>query len=92
MFHLYLAGSANLGSTAAATTISTLISSAGTWIAGLGATGGGLMIGYHGLMRSLSGGDAQADAHHLQSIKKVAAGTAVVVGSAGIAHFIGGIF
>ena len=92
-FHGHLlAASANLGQTKAAKTISTLISSAGAWIAGLGAVGGGTMIGYHGLMRNLSGGDAQADAHHLQAIKKVAVGTAIVVGASGIAHFIGGIF
>lgn len=92
-FHGHLvAVSANLGQTKAAQTLKTLVSSGGTWIAGLGAVGGGTMIAYHGLMRNLSGGDAQADAHHLQAIKKVAVGTAVVVGASGIAHFIGGIF
>jgi hypothetical protein len=92
-FHGHLmAVNANLGHTKAAKTIKTLIKSAGTWIAGLGAVGGGTMIGYHALMRNLSGGDAQADAHHLQAIKKVAVGTAIVVGASGIAHFVGGLF
>ena len=93
MIHeMLLAASANLGSTKAAQTVTTLTTSAGSYIMGLGATGGGLMIGYHALMRNLSGGDQQADAHHLQSIKKVAVGTALVVGAGGIAHFVGGIF
>lgn len=84
--------SANLGTTKAAGAITTLITSGGGYLAGLGGTGGGLMIAYHALMRNMSGGDQQADAHHLQSIKKVAVGTAMVVGAGGMAHFIGGIF
>ena len=84
--------SANLATTKAAGAITTLITSGGTYLAGLGGTGGGLMIAYHALMRNMSGGDQQADAHHLQSIKKVAVGTAMVVGAGGMAHFIGGIF
>ncbi len=82
----------NLSSTVAGSTIKNLIKSAGNWVIGLGMTGGGLMVGYHALMRNLSGGDQQADAHHLQSIKKVAVGTALVAGAGGLAHFVGHLF
>lgn len=89
--HLMAAGP-NIGSTKAATAITGLVSSASGWLAGLGGTGGGLMIGYHALMRNFSGGDAQTDAHHLSAMKKVIVGTAIVVGAGGIAHFSAGLF
>nr|WP_281042023.1 hypothetical protein [Sulfobacillus thermotolerans] len=43
-------------------------------------------------MRNLSGGDGATDAHHLQAMKKVIVGTAIVAGAGGIAHFAGGLF
>ncbi len=82
----------NIGATKAGQAISGLMGSAGTWISGLGITGGGLMVGYHALMRNLSGGDGATDAHHLQAMKKVIVGTAIVAGAGGIAHFAGGLF
>ena len=44
------------------------------------------------IMWNFSGGDASVDAHHLAAMKKVAVGTALVVGAGGIAHFMGGLF
>lgn len=87
-----LMASTNIASTKAASAISGLVSSSSAWIAGLGAAGGGLMIGYHALMRNFSGGDAQTDAHHLAGMKKVIVGTAIVVGAGSLAHFAGGLF
>lgn len=95
MHHLmYLASTTttNIGATTAGQAITGLLGSAGTWISGLGITGGGLMVAYHALMRNLSGGDGATDAHHLQAMKKVIVGTAVVAGAGGIAHFAGGMF
>ena len=95
MHHIvYLATGAtsNIANTKAGTAISGLMNSAGTWIASLGVGGGGLMVAYHALMRNLSGGDGATDAHHLQAIKKVVVGTAIVAGAGGIAHFAGGLF
>ncbi len=89
---ILLASAPNIGQTKAGTAISGLMNSAGTWIAGLGVSGGALMVGYHALMRNLSGGDGATDAHHLQGIKKVVIGTAIVAGAGGIAHFAGGLF
>lgn len=92
LHHIYLAAAPNIATTRAGRAISGLISSTGTWIAGLGIPAGGLMFGYHAIMRTLSGGDAQVDAHHLAAMKKVAIGTALVVGAGGIAHFAGSLF
>ena len=93
LHHLLLAGgSVNIANTKAGQAISGLISGAGTWIGGLGVAGGGLMVGYHAIMRNFSGGDASTDAHHLGQIKKVLVGTAVVAGAGGLAHFAGGLF
>ena len=94
LHHTYLAAGTvgNIGSTRAGQAISNLITSTGGWVAGLGIPAGGLMIGYHAMMRNLSGGDASVDAHHLAAMKKVAVGTALVVGAGGIAHFMGGLF
>ncbi|MCL6562181.1 MAG: hypothetical protein K6U87_04155 [Firmicutes bacterium] len=82
----------NIAQTQAAQTITTLLTSATGWIAGLGVLGGGLMIGYHGLMRMFSGGDAATDAHHLSAMKKVIYTTAIVSGGAGLVHFLAGLF
>ena len=91
--HMHLmAGTVNLGATKAGKTISSLVTNAGGWIAGLGVPAGGLMVAYHAVMRNLSGGDAQTDAHHLAAMKKVIVGTAVIAGAGGIAHFAGGLF
>ncbi|MCY0886097.1 MAG: hypothetical protein OWV35_09485 [Firmicutes bacterium] len=90
--HMLLASGVNIANTKAASTISSLITSAGTWIAGLGVSAGGLMVAYHALMRNLSGGDGATDAHHLQAMKKVIVGTAIVAGAGGLAHFAGGLF
>ncbi len=93
LHHTYLAaGTTNIASTKAGQAITSLITSTGGWLAGLGMPAGGLMIGYHAIMRNLSGGDASVDAHHLAAMKKVAVGTALVVGAGGIAHFMGGLF
>ena len=94
MHHLmYLAAAApNIANTKAGQAISGLMGSTGMWISGLGITGGGMMVGYHALMRNLSGGDGATDAHHLQAMKKVIVGTAIVAGAGGIAHFAGGLF
>lgn len=78
-----------IANTKAGSAISGLISSSAAWLVGLAIPAGGLMIGYHAVMRNMSGGDAQTDAHHLSAIKKVAVGTALVAGAAGIAHFMG---
>ncbi len=90
--HILVAAGVNIANTKAAQTITALISSATGWLAGLAATGGGLMIGYHALMRNFSGGDAQTDAHHLQAMKKVLVGTAIATGAADLAHFAAGLF
>ena len=97
LHHYYLAqgttgGATSISGTKAGQAISSLITSSGTWIAGLGIPAGGLMIAYHAIMRNFSGGDASVDAHHLAAMKKVAVGTALVVGAGGIAHFFGGLF
>lgn len=81
--------STTIASTKAGAAISGLVSSSSAWLGGLAVPAGGLMIGYHAVMRNISGGDAQTDAHHLSSMKKVAVGTAIVAGAAGIAHFMG---
>jgi hypothetical protein len=67
-----------------------LLGTATNGIMGVGGIGGALMIGYHALMRNLSGGDQSVDAHHLSAIKKVAVGTAVVVCAGAIGHFAAG--
>lgn len=90
--HYLASGTVNIGNTKAGQAITGLIGSSTTWLAGLGVGGGAMMIGYHGLMRTFSGGDAQTDAHHLAAMKKVLVGTGVVVGSAGLAHFAAGLF
>ena len=100
LHHFYLAqgttgttgAASSISGTKAGQAISSLVSSSGTWIAGLGIPAGGLMIAYHAIMRNFSGGDASVDAHHLAAMKKVAVGTALVVGAGGIAHFMGGLF
>ena len=86
-----LASTINIGSTKAGKTISGFVTGAGGWLAGLGIPAGGLMIGYHALMRTFSGGDAQTDAHHLAAMKKVLVGTVIVAGAGGLAHFAGGL-
>lgn len=72
------------------THLNTLLSSGGGWIAGLGATGGGVMLGYHALMRNFND-DPQATSHHTASMKKVLVGTAIVAASGAIAAFAGKI-
>ena len=89
--HLMAAGTTSIANTKAGHAISSLITSTGGWIAGLGIPGGGLMIGYHAIMRNFSGGDAQTDAHHLSAMKKVAVGTAIVAGAGGLAHLMGAV-
>lgn len=91
--HMHLmASTVNIGATKAGRTIASLITGMGGWIAGLGIPAGGLMVGYHAVMRNFSGGDAQTDAHHLAAMKKVIVGTAIIAGAGGIAHFAGGLF
>ena len=90
--HVYMAVAPNIATSTAGQAVSGMITSTGTWIAGLGVPAGSLMFAYHAIMRNMSGGDAQVDAHHLASMKKVAVGTALVVGAGGIAHFAGGLF
>ncbi|NMP24468.1 hypothetical protein [Sulfobacillus harzensis] len=91
--HMHLlASTTNLGATKAGQTIKSLVTNTGGWVAGLGIPAGGLMIGYHAIMRNLSGGEAATDAHHLQAMKKVLVGTAIVAGAGGLAHFAGGLF
>ncbi len=75
------------GISAAMTSVRGLLASAGNGIMGLGGVGGGLMIGYHALMRNMSGGDQSADAQHLSAMKKVGVGTVLVVCAGAIAHF-----
>ena len=67
--------------------VKNLLGAAGNGIMGLGGGGGGLMFAYHALMRNLSGGDQQVDAHHLSAMKKVGVGTVLVVCAGAIAHF-----
>lgn len=87
--HIYTAAAPNIATSPAGQAVSGFISGTGSWIAGLGVPAGGLMFAYHAIMRNMSGGDAQVDAHHLAAMKKVAIGTALVVGAGGIAHFTG---
>lgn len=68
--------------------IQDLLTSGGTWIAGLGVPGGGLMIAYHALMRNFND-DPQSTAHHLASMKKVLAGTAIVGAAGALSVFAG---
>jgi len=75
------------GIPAAMGSVQKLLSAAGNGIMGLGGVGGGLMIGYHALMRNMSGGDQSADAQHLSAMKKVGVGTVLVVCAGAIAHF-----
>ena len=90
--HIYTAAAPNIANTTAGQDIASLITSTGTWLAGLGIPAGGLMVAYHAIMRNMSGGDAQVDAHHLSAMKKVIVGTILVAGAGGIAHFAGGLF
>lgn len=92
MVHIMLHVVPNIATTTAGQAISGMLSSTGTWIAGLGVPAGGLMVAYHAIMRNMSGGDAQVDAHHLAAMKKVIVGTVLVAGAGGIAHFAGGLF
>lgn len=64
-----------------------LLATVGNGIMGLGSVAGGLMLGYHALMRNLSGGDPQVDAQHLNAMKKVGVGTVLIVCAGAIAHF-----
>lgn len=75
------------GISTAMTGVRGLLAAAGNGIMGLGGVGGGLMIGYHALMRNMSGGDQSADAQHLSAMKKVGVGTVLVVCAGAIAHF-----
>ena len=75
----------------AVTQLTTLLSSAGGWISGLGVVGGGTMLGYHALSRNLND-DPQQVAHHTASMKKVLVGTAIIVAAGGLAHFVAGAF
>ncbi len=68
----------------------TFLTDAGTWIMGLGAGGGSLMLAYHALMRNFNE-DPQMVAHHTASMKKVLIGTAIVAASGAIATFAGTI-
>lgn len=70
------------------TNFQTFLTNAGGWIATLGAAGGGLMLGYHALMRNLND-DPQMVAHHTASMKKVLVGTAIVAAAGAIAAFAG---
>ena len=68
--------------------IQTLLTTAGTGVLALGVPGGGLMIGYHALMRNLID-DPQSVGHHTSSIRKVLVGTAII-GAAGALTTIAG--
>ena len=81
------AGPSTASPSEAMTSIQTLLANLGNGIMGLGSVGGGLMLGYHGLMRNLSGGEPQVDAQHLNAMKKVGVGTVLVVCAGAIAHF-----
>lgn len=70
--------------------ISSTISGLGTWVAGLGVTGGTLMVAYHALARNLND-DPQSVAHHTSSIRKVVVGTGLVAGAALVAKFGSGL-
>lgn len=87
----HLAVNTNIGSTAIGQNISSLITNTGTWIAGLGVGGGGLMTAFHGLMLQTTGGDPSLDAHHRQAIRKVITTTALIGGAGVVAHFAGGL-
>ncbi len=71
--------------------VTTLLSTASGWMAGLSATGGGLMVGYHAVMRNLND-DPQAVAHHTGSMKKVLVGTAIACGATGIVSLVSSAF
>jgi hypothetical protein len=90
--HMLVAAGVNIANTKAAQTITSLVASATAWLAGLAATGVGLMIGDHALMRNFSGGDAATDAHHLQAMKKVLVGTVIATAAADLAHFAATLF
>lgn len=92
LHHVYLAaGNTNIATTAAGTNIKSFVTNTGAWLAGLGIPVGSGMFAYHAVMRNISGGDQQADAHHLSAMKKVVIGTIAVVGAGGVAHFAGGL-
>jgi len=73
------------------TQITTLLTNAGGWIAGLAGVGGGCMVAYHAIMRNLND-DPQMVAHHTGSIKKVLTGTAIAVSATGLATWLAGQF
>ena len=68
-----------------------MLGTATGWLTGLGAGGGGVMVGYHQVMRMFSGGDPQVDAHHQSATKKVLVGACVVAGAGALAHFAVGV-
>ena len=66
--------------------LSSTLSQATGWIAGLSVPAGGAMLGYHAVARVMND-DPQHVAHHTASIRKVVTGTAIVGVAATIAHF-----
>jgi hypothetical protein len=68
-----------------------LLNAAGGWISGLGAAGGGTMVGYHALMRNLND-DPQSVAHHTASMKKVIVGSVIIVAAGAIVKLVTGYF
>lgn len=59
------------------------------WMLGLIPAGGGLMLGYHALMRNTAQDD-QAAAMHTRTMRNVVIGTAIGEGAAGLIRFFSG--
>lgn len=66
-----------------------LLNDMSTWMIGLVPVGGGLMVGYHSLMKNTAGDEHQA-ASHTRSIRNVLVGTALGTGASALISFLTG--
>jgi len=65
-----------------------LLTDATTWIMFLIPTAGGVMIGYHALMKAMEEGDAHSAASHNKAIKNILVGGAIGMSATAIVRVI----
>ncbi len=70
------------------TNIGRLLTDATTWILFLIPTAGGLMIGYHALMKEVEEGDVHSAALHNKAIKNILIGGAVGMSATAIVRVV----
>ena len=70
------------------TNISRLLTDATTWIMFLIPTAGGVMIGYHALMKEVEEGDAHSAAGHNKAIKNILVGGAIGMSAMAIVRVV----